>query len=69
MVLYIIEMLYIGHEVDHGYSTHHCDRFMYLANVCMQHVYIAHPDPKPSEQEEQNKLLIDRCLRPRKNAN
>ncbi len=44
-----------GHEVDHGYSFHLCDQVYVLTNVCMQYVYIAYPDPKASEQEEQRK--------------
>ncbi len=55
----------MGHEVDHGYSVHHCNRIMYWRIMYEQYVCIAHPDPKASEQEEQKTSLIDRCLRRR----
>ncbi len=48
----------MGLEVDHGYSIHHCDSFMYWQMyVCDMYVCIAHPGPKASEQEEQLKKV------------
>ncbi len=53
----------MGHEVDHGYSVHACDRFMYWR----MHVCIALPT-LASEQDEQKRSLLDRCLRRRQNC-
>ncbi len=46
----------MGHEVDHGYSVHHCDRFMYWQMYVCNMFVLPTLTQKASEQEEQKKV-------------